>query len=73
LLDRARNFGQAVVDHVRLGLPMVDQQEKARRLSICQECDHYFDNTCRRCGCRLDIKAGWAEQSCPEGKWGMFG
>lgn len=52
------------------------QQEIDNRLSICQSCEFYKNNTCLKCGCALSRernfmnKLYWKDKSCPIGKWG---
>lgn len=69
LLKKLGSVIKATVSHVRQGLPMVDDTEKARRLGICETCPHYVDLHCRRCGCAMKRKAAWALSKCPIGKW----
>ena len=77
LLTQAVNFGSAILSHIGGGLKTVPQEEFERRLNICKTsgpegspCEHYRgDNKCGLCGCNMDIKANWAEQKCPVGKW----
>lgn len=52
------------------------QEEIDSRLSICQTCEFYKNNTCLKCGCSLSRernfmnKLYWKDKSCPIGKWG---
>lgn len=39
------------------------------RLSICNSCKYKTGNTCGVCGCRLQYKAKWSTEKCPENKW----
>ncbi len=73
LLQKAVNFGNALVGHVAAGLPTVDDATAEARLVTCRGCD-WFDTahvSCRHqgCGCVLEIKTRWADQKCPIGKW----
>lgn len=69
LIDQLRSFMKAVVQHVAAGVPQATVEETAARLAICRACNHYDDGRCRKCGCGLEVKASWAEQACPIGKW----
>lgn len=68
---QAVNFFGAVAGHVASGLAIVPEDERARRLAICEGCPSYDAPTgrCRKCGCRMAIKARWASQVCPLGRW----
>lgn len=52
---------------------LVSEEEKARRLSICDACPKketlIGQPRCGACGCFLKAKAALATESCPEGKW----
>jgi len=71
--ERAASFVGAVVDHVVSGMHQVPDEVKEERLAICRTNlrDHYRDDggpACLACGCYrqgLELKASWAEQSCP--------
>jgi hypothetical protein len=52
------------------------QDQIDNRLSICETCEFYKNNTCLKCGCSLSRernfmnKLYWKDKSCPIGKWG---
>jgi hypothetical protein len=66
------NFAVAAVQHVAAGAPMATAEAKTERLGICQACEHFENGGCKLCGCSMDMKAGWADSSCPldSPKWG---
>lgn len=69
-LTRVINFIKALIDHTKEGFQKVSKKEKARRLSICNECPlKNARNECSLCGCYLPLKTEWKEQKCPDGKW----
>lgn len=72
-LRKIVNFGKAAVAHVATGAAAADEETFASRMECCAKCDLYDSETksClhRRCGCRIEIKARWKEQSCPAGHW----
>src|SRR5262245_51428511 len=70
-LAKAATFAGAVAAHVAAGMPIVDDDEHARRLDICRDCPEFIaDRTaCRLCGCSLIVKARWVEQHCPIDRW----
>lgn len=69
MIQKAINFASAVAHHVAAGLPRLSEDETAARLAVCQGCPQFHDRTCALCGCNMRIKASWAEQDCPLGKW----
>ncbi|SIO60118.1 hypothetical protein SAMN05444166_6273 [Singulisphaera sp. GP187] len=72
LIAQLRSFATAIVQHVSAGSPRVTEAQKNARLAICQACEDFDQGSCRRCGCGLDLKAGWSDQACPAGKWGAI-
>jgi hypothetical protein len=76
LLDKAKNFAASAVQHIAAGLPATPAAEIDRRFAICQGCEFYDGTSCQKCGCpivresKFISKLAWADQSCPEGKWG---
>lgn len=70
LLRKAANFGKAVVQHAAAGWQTISDGQKRIRLTICEACPEFTqERTCNRCGCYMDVKAGWKEQKCPLNKW----
>ena len=70
LLARVGDFTVHLLNHVAAGLPQADAETLARRLALCRECPHLTKaGVCDRCGCVMSIKAKWADQKCPLGKW----
>jgi hypothetical protein len=41
----------------------------AKRIKICQECEHYKAFICTKCGCLMPVKTKLKGSSCPVGKW----
>jgi len=43
----------------------------SKRMDICRKCEYLFTptNTCKKCGCFMDIKTKLKEAYCPIGKW----
>ena len=48
-----------------------DEDIVNKRLDICKGCEFLFKptNTCKKCGCFMDVKTKIATSSCPVGKW----
>jgi len=62
-------FARSVAEHVKKGAKSVMDDVYNRRLKECNSCGHKIGIRCRVCGCFVKVKAKWAEQECPEGKW----
>lgn len=70
LLQKAKNFAGAVVQHVAGGMKNVDNETYRIRLEVCAKCPHFMGGmTCAVCGCNMNIKARWADQDCPQKRW----
>lgn len=71
LLRRAVNLTKAVARDVAAGMPRRTEEEQARILAICRECDQFrpSDQTCARCGCPIARKSPLARERCPLGRW----
>ena len=81
--QRLNNFGKALNEHIKMGQPVVNQEEVNNRLKHCHQCPLFkFNNnmvggicTHNSCGCNITDtveffnKLAWADQSCPIGKW----
>lgn len=52
------------------GFRLVDADEYAERLGICDACEHRTGQRCGSCGCFIVLKAKGRAWACPEGKWG---
>ncbi len=68
-IEMATNFAKSLKEHVSDGMKTVDTEELTRRLEICSICPQRNGQRCSVCGCPVDKKAAWKEQSCPIGKW----
>lgn len=70
LASKVLTFAKAVATHVAAGMPTLDDEAYYARLAICETCPlRIADWTCAACGCDLKVKARWAKEACPEGKW----
>tara|TARA_R100000406_G_scaffold88393_1_gene73708 strand:- start:531 stop:875 length:345 start_codon:yes stop_codon:yes gene_type:complete len=69
LVQKALNFGEAIVEHVADGMTKVSKNELSARLTICGKCVHNINGTCNQCGCILTTKASWRSSECPKGFW----
>lgn len=69
-----RSAAQAVVSEVRAKIAKVapvTKEEVARRMVICQSCEHFIfgQRRCRLCGCFAALKTRLRSQHCPEKRW----
>ena len=51
--------------------PRSEDDLKAYRLSICEQCPFFrtVSRTCRKCGCFMDLKTTLAQAKCPDDRW----
>lgn len=78
ITDRAKSLSDAIAD---AALRTVDGEkvfskntEKEYRLEVCSSCRFYQEGEfpeglCDKCGCVMQVKAGFAGSKCPIGKW----
>lgn len=66
LATQAANLAGAVARFVGSGGSLASEEEKARRLGICQACENYAAGRCRLCGCFLSAKVASASEHCPD-------
>lgn len=79
------NFTKAAISHLIKGNPTVSEEVLKERHEICKSCPLFKKSTsnpewgvctAESCGCNIKDtkdylnKIGWADQECPEGKWG---
>ncbi len=52
-------------------LMKVDEKTQEERISICRECPYLFKTTetCKKCGCFMNVKTWLKNASCPLKKW----
>ena len=67
--DLAASLAAFVADGCRL----VDADEYAARLEVCEACDRRRGRHCLECGCRIDLKARGRAFRCPLGLWPISG
>jgi hypothetical protein len=48
---------------------MCNDAEKTYKHNICKVCSLYENGMCASCGCIVEVKVSYKNQSCPEGKW----
>ncbi len=69
MASMAKTFTKAVAKHVASGLKTREKKEIRRIIAICQDCEHYTNGRCRKCGCNMKKKIQWATTNCKLGKW----
>ena len=49
----------------------VSEEERARRIAVCEGCEFFFaaDRRCSKCNCWMDLKSKLRTAACPENKW----
>lgn len=65
--ESMNDINQAVKDV--LSMNHVDKEEKERRMSVCDTCEHKKGKKCNLCGCFLHYKTKLTNSECPLGKW----
>jgi hypothetical protein len=75
LFARVGNFARAVVRHAADGFAQVCPEEYEARLAACRSCELLDQRkmVCGhpRCGCFVVVKASWASERCPAGRWAL--
>jgi len=73
IVDQAVSLTKALVDETKAvvtGQDSVTEEEVARRLQVCRECEHITDNMrCSKCRCYMTFKTKLRTQHCVIGKW----
>jgi len=69
--EMARNIVFAGAQAIRSGFTRVSDEEQARRLAICVDCEFFrkSDKRCAKCGCALKWKTRLQGWHCPIEKW----
>ncbi len=71
-LKGVRSYVLSTVDYVMSGMYDTPDEERARRLALCEACDRLNpeNRKCIECTCVVDYKTTRASEVCPLGKWG---
>lgn len=72
VFKQAKNFATSAAKHVMNRGQNVPENLKNARLEICSGCDKLSGDRCSECGCVVSIKAAWASEECPIGKWERY-
>lgn len=48
---------------------VASEEERERRIAICQGCENFTGNRCALCGCYLGLKVASEVEACPIAKW----
>jgi hypothetical protein len=72
VFKQAKNFARSAARHIADGGQSVPENLKNARLEICSGCDKLSGDKCSECGCLVSIKAAWASEECPIGKWERY-
>ncbi len=69
----AKNLLQTSKDVARhrnkTGRTLAPTDVQKERMDICNACNYFKDNRCKKCGCQLKAKTTLAAAKCPLGKW----
>ena len=68
LVKTATDVAKGVVEVQGLNL---SEEDKNKRLSICESCEFYNNaqSRCTKCGCYMAVKTYLKAATCPVGKW----
>lgn len=73
VVTQATNLAHSLWDWATSGFKMASEEEQARRLGICADCQHWVASSrrCSVCGCLLAYKVQMKSEHCPlaEPKW----
>jgi hypothetical protein len=73
MLQMAKNLATTAKDVVSDAIEGKDiaasQQQIKERISICNDCDWFFEKRCLKCGCFISVKSKLASAKCPLDKW----
>jgi hypothetical protein len=72
VFKQAKNFATSAARHIADGGQNVPENLKRARLEICSGCDKLSGDRCSECGCMVSMKAAWASEECPIGKWERY-
>ncbi len=62
--------GKDVAAHKRrTGRTLAPSEAQEERIAICNACNYYVKDRCKKCGCQLSVKTQLAASKCPLGKW----
>jgi hypothetical protein len=56
----------------RTGRTLAPTKVQEERMAICNACNYYVKNRCKKCGCNLSAKVTLAGAKCPLKKWLQF-
>ncbi|HEY3969456.1 MAG TPA: DUF6171 family protein [Planctomycetaceae bacterium] len=69
ILKKMWNVATSLAAFVADGCTTVTTEQYEARLKICDGCQWRSNNSCRKCGCNLALKAHGRAFKCPIGKW----
>lgn len=67
--QRVWNLAKSLSSFVADGCTTVSKTVYQERLEICETCQERIGNRCRKCGCKLSLKARGRAFQCPLGRW----
>lgn len=65
----ANSAGVVLRDALRGEPVRASKEARARRMEICETCEHFIKRRCALCKCFMSIKTRLAAMECDAGKW----
>ena len=72
LKNVTRSIWKAATNYVKGGQTNVEPEVYEKRLSICATCTQRVNDRCAACGCRIELKASLATDTCPLLYWPLL-
>lgn len=69
LKDLAITMAASIAHLTKTGELAATPETVKARISVCQACDQFTGERCRKCGCFVHAKAALAASFCPLTKW----
>lgn len=75
-IEKAKKYIKSQITNISNCLQIVTDEVYENRLKTCQSCEHFENNHCKLCGCKLAGESGFTSklklphEMCPIGKWG---
>lgn len=69
IAQKAVNLAGDLGKWAAAGFPVSAEEERNRKLSICQKCDRFDGQKCRECGCICSWATWLDTKKCPLQKW----
>ncbi|WP_208560861.1 DUF6171 family protein [Marinilactibacillus kalidii] len=64
-----QNVLESIEEQLSLEVDLASDELKEMRLSVCESCPFFQNQTCTKCGCYAMFRASLNYKNCPIGKW----